>query len=197
MIKGKNFFIFIFLGALPCFSSANLVDTNLCAAIFTEKYVAAEFPIPDQKEWHWFQRAITPEKPEHAWIAEPGTLENNVFKSNGLAFSMSVGSANLAGKKEKTGSMKELIEVAKKNAYLTKKPESPAEHENNLNLIMKSEVGAKLVEKDIFILSVFDKSSVALAKSGNPTHMRLRAITSNANSSYECMPKIEYVKISN
>lgn len=197
MNGAKKFLPMLLVTVIPVFSSAQSIDKNACAAIFTEKYVAAEFPIPTKKEWHWFKRAVAPERPEHAWIAEPGILESDVFKGNGVAFSMSIGSANLSDKKEKKGSIADLIMAAKKNAYLTKKNKTPAEEDINFNLIMKSEVAAKLVEEDVFILSVFDSSTVALAKSGNPTHMRLRAITSAVDSTYECIPKIEYLKISN
>ncbi|MDA8443812.1 hypothetical protein [Paracidovorax valerianellae] len=197
MNNAKNILIMLLVAVIPIFSPAQLIDKNACAAIFAEKYVAAEFPIPAKKEWHWFRRAVTPERPEHAWIAEPGIIESDVFKGNGVAFSMSIGSANLSDKKEQKGSMADLIISAKKNAYLTKKNKTSIEEGKNFDLIMKSEVAAKLVEEDVFMLSVFDSATVGLAKSGNPTHMRLRAISSSVDSTYECIPKIEYLKILN
>ncbi len=169
-----------------------------CLAIETPSTVMALFPVVKERSvWDWYRIQITPERTEYAWIAEPGVfvMEEGArgFRGNGMAFAISLGSANLKTVTPGRGSLADLVKLTQKNAYYTKKPETEAESDRLLNFIHYSQVGGKIVDDDSIVVGTLDRATTDVAKAGNPTHLKMQAILPYPGESYECFAKIEKI----
>jgi len=189
---------FLFV-ALYLFSNLSYGGDEVdCVAVETPSTVVALFPlVKERPTWEWYRIQITPERTEYAWIAEPGVFvgdnASRVFRGNGMAFAISLGSANLETVTPGAGSLADLVKLTQKNAYYTKKPETEAEEDRLMNFMYYSRVGAKLVEEGAIAVGTLDKATADAAKVGNPTHMKMQAILPYPGESYECFAKIEKV----
>lgn len=167
-----------------------------CGAVFTKDYAFAYFPVVNKRtQWEWYKFEITPERAEYAWIAEPGKYKKKEFISNGVAFVISLGTANLENNSLKMGSLDDLIKETSKNAYYTKKPKNSAEEDKNIDFIFKSKVRAKKIEDGSISIYPADPETIKEVKRGSPTHMKLKAILPNEDESYECIVKIEHMEL--
>ncbi|WP_124906414.1 hypothetical protein [Burkholderia sp. Bp9004] len=169
-----------------------------CVALETPSTVMALFPVVKERAaWDWYRIQITPERTEYAWIAEPGVfaMEEGArgFRGNGMAFAISLGSANLKTVTPGRGSLVDLVKLTQKNAYYTKKPETEAESDRLLNFIHYSQVGGKIVDNDAIVVGTLDRATTDVAKTGNPTHLKMQAILPYPGESYECFAKIEKI----
>lgn len=108
-----------------------------------------------------------------------------------MAFAISLGSANLQNVEPGAGSLEDLVQLTRKNAYYTKKPNTDAEEESLLNFIRYSRVGAKIVDGDAIIVGTLNEIATDAAKRGKPTHLKMQAILPYAGESYECFARIQ------
>lgn len=169
-----------------------------CLAIETPSTVMARFPVVKERSaWEWYRIQITPERTEYAWIVEPGVFVRGEgsrgFRGNGMAFAISLGSANLKTVTPGSGSLADLVTLTQKNAYYTKKPKTETESDRFLNFIHYSRVGGKIVDDDAIVVGTLDRATTDAAKAGNPTHLKMQAILPYPGESYECFAKIEKV----
>lgn len=187
------FFLVNFSPAFGCVSKN--VDIN-CGAVFTKQHVLTFFPVIREREkWPWFRIPRTEERAEYAWIAEPGTCKNGQFASNGVAFAISLGAADLGKKQPSEGTLAELLALANKNAYYTKKPQGNKQEEYFFNFIHTSFVRAKVTKKGEIYMGSDDQKTINAIKRNHPTHMRMRAILPSFDESYECVTEIERINI--
>ncbi|GKS77337.1 uncharacterized protein YbfC [Acidovorax sp. SUPP950] len=167
-----------------------------CSAMFSEDYIFARFPVLNPKKiWQWHVVERTVERPEYAWIAETGKYKNGKFEGDGFAFSSLIGSADLKNTSPQQGSLGDLINATKKNAFFTKKSPHYLDEQKKDKLNHLSIIRAKIVDDDAVMMMVVDKLATDEGKSGNPTHMKLTAIFPDLKYSYTCTPKIELIKM--
>jgi hypothetical protein len=189
------FLLFFLLGqAIAKKTIKNDVD---CRAIFTKEHAFVYFPILVNRDiWEWYKIEQTPQRPEYAWIAEPGTYKNRKFIANGVAITAYLGVLNLEKYQIEKGSLTQLLIKTEKYAYFSKKPTSDEEDRSNTEFIFGSRVRAKQMqdESSIFIYPS-DTETIKEFKRSNPTHMRLRAILPSEDESYECIVKIEHMEL--
>lgn len=93
------------------------------------------------------------------------------------------------------GSLGDLINAAKKNAFFTKKSPHYLNEQKKDELNHLSIIRAKIVDDNAVMVMAADKLTADEGKSGNPTHMKLTAIFPDLQYSYTCTPKIELIKM--
>jgi hypothetical protein len=186
------------ISLIPSFTSAlacEIEPKNIqCNAIFSNDILAAYFPVVNNKEkWDWFRKEQTPERTEFAWIAEPGNCRKGKFTANGVAFTATIGSLNLKNTPPAQGSISDLLKASSKYAYFSTKPESNENH--SMELAHRSKVHSKVMSDGDIVLTPVDEETKKLVRRGHPTHMRMRAILPELSESYECIVKIDTVKL--
>ncbi|WP_336692621.1 hypothetical protein [Delftia acidovorans] len=188
--------IFFALLSIPLNTNIDDRKTTACEAFVLKQNVAAIFPIKNNRStWEWFRFENRPGRPEYAWIAEPGSISNNknkLFKGNGMAFSISLGSTNIKNEEITKGSIHEIINISRKNAYLTGEFIDKTKDEENVFLMHTSKIEARVLEGNSIIITTMDNRTTALAKKGRPTHMKMMAFVPYSGESYECIAGIEY-----
>ncbi|MEJ8294388.1 hypothetical protein WKI45_16295 [Delftia tsuruhatensis] len=188
--------IFFALLSIPLNTNIDDGKTTACEAFVLKQNVAAIFPIKNNRSiWKWFKYENRTDRPEYAWIAEPGSISNDknkLFKGNGMAFSISLGSANIKNKKITSGSIQEIINISRKNAYLTGEFIDNKKDAENISLMHTSKIEARVLEDNSIIITTMDDRSTALAKKGRPTHMKMSVFVPYSGESYECIADIEY-----
>lgn len=183
-------FIF-FLTITIFFSSKLFASENDCGAFFIKKGVAASFPILKKRDfWEWYKKV----RPEYAWTAETGFYRNNEFKGNGFGFVAIIGSADLEKNKTQKGNIDELVRFSAKGAFLTKESKSYSVDEKREKIQFSTIVMAKVLDDESILVGTVDPEAVAIAKTGNPTHMKLTAVLPEEGESYTCYPTIDIVK---
>jgi hypothetical protein len=171
----------------------NAVCSN---AIFSKGYAVAYFPVvKNDKKWEWFRKEWTIERAEYAWIAEPGRCFKNRFMPTGVAYAASLGTANLANTPPAEGTLADLLKASSKNAYYLAKPVTKVDAQNSDEFRRKSFVYSKIMSSGDIALGPIDNATVTIVKRGNPTHMRMRAILPELSESYECIVKIDHIKL--
>jgi hypothetical protein len=171
----------------------NTVCSN---AIFSKGYAVAYFPVvKNNKNWEWFRKEWTTERAEYAWIAEPGKCVKNKFIASGVTYAASVGTGNLANNPPAEGTLADLLKVSSKNAYYSAKPVTEADEQHANEFRRKSFIHSKIMSSGDIALSPIDDATLAAVKRGHPTHMRMRAILPELSESYECIVKIDTVKL--
>ena len=189
-------FLFITLSLFSSLSCGR--DGVGCVALETPSTMVAPFPVVKERSiWEWYRIQKTPERTEYAWIAEPGVFltgkASRVFRGNGMAFAISLGSANLEAVAPGAGSLDDLVKLTQKNAYYTKRPETEEEKDRLMNFMYYSRVGGKFVDEDAIVVGTLDRATTDAAKAGNPTHLKMQAILPYSGESYECFAKIEKI----
>ncbi|MDA8522170.1 hypothetical protein [Acidovorax sp. NCPPB 4044] len=194
-MKISVFFTLIFFISFNL-KAAEIRDDIDCAAIFSEDHIFARFPLIKKRNiWQWYVIERTPSRPEYAWIAETGKYHNGIFKADGFAFSLLIGSADLEKTPPKNGNSTDLINATKKNAFFTKSSPHYNNEELKEKLTHSSIIKAKIVEDDAIMAMTVDKPTTDEGKRGKATHIKLTAILPESTESYICIPKIEYIKM--
>ncbi|WP_234640368.1 hypothetical protein [Delftia tsuruhatensis] len=172
------------------------VRNDVCEAYALRDSVAAVFPINGKRNiWKWYISKKITDHAEYAWIAEPGKIFNQgsrEFIGNGVAFSISLRNSESIKRTEKSGSLQEIINLSKKNAYLTKISIQDKDELDNIFLMHSSIIQGKLTDENSLLIATMDRMTTSLVKKGHPTHMKMTAFMPYPEESYECIVEIHY-----
>lgn len=179
----------LFSFALVFSGEANSTEIE-CGALFYKNGITAAFPvIKKREEWEWHKN----KSPEYLWTAETGFYSNKKFTGNGFGFMVFIGSLNLENTPPQKGNIQNLVNFASKSAFLTKESLYYNNEKKRNQVKYNSYIFGKVVDDDLLMVGTLNEEAVRLAKTKNPTHMKLQAILPEKGESYTCFPRIDIV----